>query len=275
MNNSIFAGIVTFNPDISRLKENINSIFNQVDKIVIVDNHSNNLAEIMELCKKFNIVLITFSDNLGIATALNKIMNYALEAGVKYVLTLDQDSICPKNMIANLSKHFKDDVAIVCPYIHDLNSNNDISNRKTQNVDRCITSGALTSVDSWKKIDGFDEYMFIDGVDFDFCDRLKNAGFSIIRCADVVLEHEIGKISIRKFLWFDVCVRNHSAFRKYYIARNIIYLDKKNHYKFYPIKTILREIKLILIVILYEEDKKNKLKLILDGIKDGFEHKIK
>ena len=107
--------------------------------------------------------------------------------------------------------------------------------------------------------------MFIDGVDFDFCDKLIKNNFYIIQSGSISLTHEIGHIVIKKFLWFDVCVRNHSAFRKYYISRNIIYLDKKNKYKYYPIVTI---------VLLYEEDKLQKIKQIFKGIKDGFKMKI-
>ena len=40
------AGIVTFNPDIERLNENISAIINQVDKVVVVDNGSENADDI-------------------------------------------------------------------------------------------------------------------------------------------------------------------------------------------------------------------------------------
>ena len=47
MNNSIIAGIVTFNPDIDRLVRNVNSIKNQVDQVVLVDNGSNEMEMIL------------------------------------------------------------------------------------------------------------------------------------------------------------------------------------------------------------------------------------
>lgn len=37
---AIFAGIVLFNPEISRLKENITHILGQVDRLILVDNGS-------------------------------------------------------------------------------------------------------------------------------------------------------------------------------------------------------------------------------------------
>lgn len=42
----ISAGIVTYNPEMQRLEENINAIIGQVDEVVLVDNGSANIKEI-------------------------------------------------------------------------------------------------------------------------------------------------------------------------------------------------------------------------------------
>ena len=48
MNHNICAGIVLYNPEISLLKENIDSIFNQsIDCIYIFDNASENYDDII------------------------------------------------------------------------------------------------------------------------------------------------------------------------------------------------------------------------------------
>ena len=70
-------------------------------------------------------------------------------------------------------------------------------------------------------------YLFIDEVDHDFCYRLVNAGFKIGISKDVVISHKIGETKVKKLLGKKIFIRNHSAFRKYYISRNIIYLSKK------------------------------------------------
>ena len=71
----IYAGIVSFNPDISRLEENINAIYSQVDKIIIVDNNSKNVSDINTITDKLkNVFLINNNNNFGIAKALNQIM---------------------------------------------------------------------------------------------------------------------------------------------------------------------------------------------------------
>ena len=74
----ICAGIVTFNPEISRLSENIDAIRNQVDAIFIVDNNSNNINIIKKIISKDSgIKLICNNQNRGIATALNQLMKAA------------------------------------------------------------------------------------------------------------------------------------------------------------------------------------------------------
>lgn len=267
------AGIVTYNPDILRLEKNLNAIKGQVCRVVIVDNNSSNILEIKKYVRE-NIYMIENNANFGIAKALNQIMNYARENHFEWVLTLDQDSVCPQSFMKNLIKHIGDNIGIVCPKVYDLNKKDNIQDSLESNyIDKCITSGSLTSVEAWEKIGKFDETMFIDGVDFEFCYRLKSNGYFIYRVDDVELAHEIGHITIRKFLLWNICVKNHSAFRKYYIAKNIIYFAKKRKKIKFKIKAFFQEVKLMGIVLIYEEDKTNKIKRIIKGIKDGIKNK--
>lgn len=271
--NLICAGVVLYNPDIDRLRKNLESIINQVSIVLLQDNGSSNIKEIEELIKPWqNVKLINNPVNKGIAWALNNLCRCALEDQYEWILTLDQDSICPENMIFDFSKYLKN-ADMLCPKIVDKNYGLiDGGNAKIEPVKECITSGCLLKLASWEKIHGFDETMFIDGVDFEFCYRMNQAGMKIYRVNDIVLNHEIGNITVRHFLGFKVIVKNHSAFRKYYIARNTIYFARKN--KQTMIKANLQVIKQVLIVILYEKRKLKKISKILKGIKDGYQMKI-
>ena len=94
------AGIVTYNPDIERLNENILAIYKQVRVVFVVDNGSNNIDQIEKICSvKKNTYLIKNNKNLGIASALNRIMCQAKNAGASWCLLLDQDSIPPRGSI--------------------------------------------------------------------------------------------------------------------------------------------------------------------------------
>lgn len=94
------AGIVLFNPDVDRLKENVNAIIQQVDDLILIDNGSGNINEVKAIHfhdKKYTI--IENGNNLGIATALGQIMEYGIQYGYDWVLTLDQDSVCRPGLI--------------------------------------------------------------------------------------------------------------------------------------------------------------------------------
>lgn len=273
------AGIVLYNPDINRMNENINAIINQVDYVILVDNSSENKSDIEAAIQhsfhNTDKVIIKFSQkNNGIAWALNEIFKVAEAQGVKWVLTLDQDSVCPPEMIEKYIKYSastdKSKIGILCPTIVDKNAGiieGDVY--KTETVKRCITSGSFTSLTAWKQIHGFDEKMFIDGVDFDFCDRLRMNGYKIIRIGSVCLTHELGKITTHRFLFKTVKVQNHSALRKYYIVRNRFYLSRKEKKPFAVIKSFFFVIKFSATIVLYEKNRRKKLKAVFKGICDG------
>ena len=75
---NITAGIVLYNSNIDRLRENINAVKDQVDQIIFFDNSSNNIKSIEKLIFsqdiKFHILKST--KNEGIAFALNEIAKY-------------------------------------------------------------------------------------------------------------------------------------------------------------------------------------------------------
>lgn len=83
---TIIAGIVLFNPEISRLKKNISTITNQVEKIVLFDNGSSNIEEIKEVALgNSKLILIQSKKNIGIAAALNRIF-FILKKTFKQIL---------------------------------------------------------------------------------------------------------------------------------------------------------------------------------------------
>lgn len=272
------AGIVLFNPDIVRLKENLNSISKNVSRIYIVDNGSDNQAEIRGLLDGYeNVQFHVNKKNEGIAKALNQLCENAQADGFQHLITLDQDSVCPENMVSEYQKYISDSsIGLVCPLIRDRNvvfENQEFIEEATE-VDHCITSASMLSLKVWEEVNGFDESMYIDGVDFDFGDRVRKRGKKIVRLNKVVLLHEIGHIQVRRFLFWKTRVKNHSAFRKYYIARNTVYLARKRKSKVLYVKAYLQVAKQAGMVLFYEEEKKQKLNSIWRGMIDGASAKL-
>lgn len=275
-NQKIYAGIVTYNPSIKRLSDNINAVISQVDRIVIVDNGSRNIAEIRSLITQFkNVSLNENHKNYGIARALNQIMKKAQNDAVDWVLTLDQDSVVYDGLINEYKKYWKmDSVGILTCYLQDRNAKGvggkPLSDTpKINDIDLCPTSGCLTNVSAWRNTGGFDENMFIDYVDFDMCVMMRKKGYSIKRINYIGLLHEIGHSKDVSFLGRKLVVGGHSSFRKYYIVRNRIYYMKK-HKDYIDFLPELRHlVGFFVLTIIYEDNRLEKIKAMMKGMIDA------
>lgn len=267
------AGITLYEPDVHRLLENIEAVYSQVDKLICVDNGSKNIKEIIDCIewKYPGIEIIQNKENMGVAKALNQMFLYAKEHGYEWVLTLDQDSVCPENMMAEYKKYVDlENVGVICPKTVDRNFEKEMQTETLfDDVDKCITSASLTRVETWERVGGFWEFLFIDFVDHDFCAKCIENKTRIIRVNSVKLLHELGNGEHHNFLGRRVTALNHSPFRKYYMVRNwIIYMKvhrdvidykkERNSYRFFYLKTLL-----------FEKEKLQKLVQMLKGRRDG------
>lgn len=265
----ICAGIVTYNPDIELLNKNVQRLKEQIGDAIIIDNASENLDEIK---KVFSGKIITNSTNLGIAHALNQLMLYAKENGFKWAVSLDQDSILPDDYLQTISEFITlDGVGILCPIVSDRDVgtiDKHVYGRMTE-VKECITSAACVNTSAWEEAGGYDEKMFIDSVDFEFCFRVRKVGYKIIRINTLILNHKIGNGVVRRLGPFKVWVKSHSASRKYYIARNMIYLARKHHLYKRLLRSFFRILWLIVLTVLFEDDKNKKVSALWHGMVDG------
>lgn len=278
----IYAGVVLFNPDISRLKENLSHIYRQVDKVILIDNASENIKQVEGLiAEKSKFILVKNSSNIGIASALNQIIKYGLENQYDWTLTLDQDSVCDDHLIEKyvefINNEFHTNIGCLTCNIVDRNFQLTETYHECKDykiIDYCITSGSLMNLSATNSIGLFDGKMFIDKVDCDICINLRKHGYKVIQINYNGLLHEVGHaqqlhIGFRKWE-----IYNHSALRRYYMTRNASYLLKKYH-NLYVIKIFFKEIFHTLLVLMFEDSKKEKLKQGLKGFIDGFKMIIK
>ncbi len=277
--NNICAGIVLYNPNEKRLTENIESILPQVSKLILVDNASINTESVLNYWRQDSkIKIIKNIKNEGIAKALNQMCETASIENYKWILTLDQDSVCPSILIDSFMRYTEDNsVGIVCPQF-ELNIDGYLFKKVVEDselVDYCITSASLTNLDAWNKSGKFDEWMFIDCVDYDFCLKLKKMGYKIIRVNNIIINHEVGNPQIKKLPFGrKIVLHNHSPLRNYYISRNTVYILKKywrykSVYKWVPRLLYWQICKLI-----FENNKIQTIISFLKGIKDGIIHSV-
>ena len=155
MDNKIAVGIVLYNPNCNRLKQNIEAIIQQTDRMVIVDNGSSvNRHSSHELIGSYcNIHIVDNDKNMGIAYALNQIMEWGKINGYEWIVLLDQDTICPPNIIEEYSKLIcskqgNQNYGIICPVIYDINEKtyHGDKNINVTRSDEVITSGSCINI---------------------------------------------------------------------------------------------------------------------------------
>lgn len=263
------AVIVFYNPDDNNIF-NINNYIDSVDKLYVVDNSDDDIVRVEESDK---IEYIKLNENKGIAYALNVGAKKAIKDDYKYLLTLDQDIDITNDNINKmkdfLNKNKDDKVGLISPY-QDIDNKEDKPKGKIEDVTEVMTSGNIINLDAYQEIGGFKDWLFIDGVDTEYCLNLHKHGYKVLRLNDIVLKHNLGNKKIHKFLGKEYVCYNHSPLRRYYIVRNNLYINQLYKDDFpdhcaYLIRAQKGQVKRIL---LFEKNKINKLKMMYKGYKD-------
>lgn len=289
-NKRAVAGVVVlYNPDNSVL-DNINTYINKLGMLFAIDNSENpNEDLILKLKNNPKVTYFPFHENLGIAKALNKGAELAIEHNYTWLLTMDQDSQFMDVMIHNYINCFDnvpdiDRYSIVTcnhfnPEVYQLlDKGFSIDNKlPTYTFKEClmvITSGNLLNLNLYKSIGPFDEKLFIDCVDHDYCLRSNVKGYKIIQFDNIYLNHKLGspKKVKRKIFNFPKTgiISLHSSMRMYYITRNTLYIIKK-YFKYYP--RLITRLSLRIMIVLssdvaFDDHKIKKIININKGILD-------
>jgi rhamnosyltransferase len=287
----VCAIIVTYNCG-GKVLPTARSVIPQVDRVLFVDNGSlDSTGKVLEMIRDEapgSVEIVTLGENRGIASALNVGVRRALELGYTWVLTMDHDSEADGRMVENLVRavheHREPEKVVVSAPVY-IDRGTKEAGRiyryegwRRQRLDPIspggiatptvvITSGNLLNVGHCMALGGFDESLFIDYVDYDFCLRAGIAGFHIIVCADALLSHSVGEAVSRKFLGFKIFSTNHSPDRRYTIGRNRMTVIRRYSsdfpaYAFYTALDFLYE---FLGITFCEDRKLIKLRMILRG----------
>lgn len=214
------------------------SLSGDVDEVIIVDNTEN---------------------NIGVAAALNKGLERAISQGYDWLLTMDQDSVFEDGALKELKDvafTANEKVAIVSPF-HFIKKT--VKSSSIEEVPFTMTSGNLLRVSAARSVGMFEEKLFIDSVDNEYCLRLRKNGFKIIRVNRSILRHSLGTLKNN--------IVTHPASRRYYITRNMLYVMRKYFPQFFLFGS-KELIKSFLLILLIEDDKVAKLKAMCRGAVD-------
>ena len=222
--------------------------------------------------------------NYGIARALNEGVVFAKKNDFKLVLTMVQDIVAVDNMVDKLLESAKfhannDRIVSFSPnilYAREIYQNRKIKSKLYQKCLTVITSGNLVKTDVFNDFIKYEEKLFIDSVDFDFCLKLRMNDFKIIRCNNASLNHALGETRFIKIFDIKIPYHVHSPTRKYYMMRNNIYILKKYFSKntWFCLKKQLFIFIFCVQSLTLEDNRLINLKYLLKGFLDGIFNKF-
>lgn len=259
-----------------QLFKTISALLNQVDHIHIVDNASTKLSlqVLQQLAAMPDISVSLLPKNMGIGYALNRGVERAHEAGAQWVLSMDQDSTADKGLLQAYAKALNHAPELVCLAPNILNHGLG-KKKRDADLDFAITSGNLVKINLLNHIGGFDEDLFIDGVDIDLSLRIRLTGAHIRRIEAAVLYHELGRKHLAKGMlakFYTV----HSPLRRYYMYRNHLLLLRRHALRFplFMIKATVFQCLHLVAVVRYEGINGASLLSIWAGVKAGLAGRI-
>ena len=235
----VVAVVVTFHPG-ADLGGNLEALRRQVDAVLVIDNGSADLASVERAALAAGCHVVANRDNIGIAAALNQAADLARAQGYAWLATFDQDSRVPDGALAGLLAVYaahpdRERIAIMAMSHRDRATGRDYQrpsdvlteNPNWRSVRTTISSGSLVRTEALDRVGRFDERLFIDGVDHDFCLRCRRAGLLVVESGEQVMDHSLGAVSLHRALGRTIACTNHSPARRYYITRNSLELSAR------------------------------------------------
>lgn len=240
---------VTYQPDITALQEQFESLRGQVDRTWVIDNGSSReiLDLLQALCRSANAELQALGYNSGIAHAQNVGIEAARNEGATHVLLMDQDSTASDDMVSALA-HALDSAPLAAaagPSSVDKRTGRrsffvldngwwplqwappEAASHPPLAVGFLIASGTLLRCAALKGNEQMRAHWFIDHVDSEWCLRIRANGWTLLGVPSAVLHHRLGdRVSRIWFLrWRQVA--HHNALRDYYMFRNSLLLARQ------------------------------------------------
>lgn len=238
--------VVTYHPDAS-VVENLRAVVAECGLVIVVDNGSP-----PETCAKLGAIagveLLALGSNLGLGVALNRGAERAFSLGRDWIVTFDQDSRPQPGMVPKLWQLHErlPKAALIGPRLEEPGFGHvqyrpvcrhpdlpvcfrrPLAECDLDDVTMVITSGSLMELAPWRELGGFDESLFIDYIDIDYCLRLRRAGRSVALASGAVLVHHLGRRKSAHVMGRDFRPMHHAPFRHFYMARNRVHTWRRH-----------------------------------------------
>ena len=283
--------VVTYFPD-GGFEQRLEAIACEVSSLLVVDNSGDATVQsrLRVACAVHGAEFIANAENRGLAAALNHGFGLLASRGIAGAIAFDQDSTpspgCSAALLNTMSTtrncavvgaNWQDEATPTKPSRHlrrksafPLAFERAVAGRDLIDVTFVIASGSLYNLEIWRRIGGFDESMFLDLVDTDYCLRARTAGHVICVAAGAKLAHRRGaKQEVRRFgrTWTPAFM---PPVRLRYLFRNRLRLCSRHwrtpHWITFE---MVYSAKIISEILFLEDQKRSKLAACIRGTWDG------
>jgi rhamnosyltransferase len=293
---SVVVAVPLFHPDDeSSLPTFLQGLAASATSIVVIDNGGGGrvVDRLMAVLPSGLLHVVANVRNVGQAEALNQAITHASLEGAAWVLVLDQDSEPTPELIAtqvdaanraggasrvavagatSLRRDGPDLKGLSARARSRLWSAEASAPNVFESTAVTLSSGSLVSVGIAFLLGGFDERLFIDEVDNEYCLRARIAGYRVITVTKPTLRHSIGSTVYRHVpLIGTVSSADHPPVRQYYMARNLS-LVTRWYWRTDARWLVLawrRQLGRMLRIVVFLPDKRLKLAASFKGFRDG------
>lgn len=283
--------IVTFHPD-AHFERRLAAIARETSPLLVVDNTARpeTANRLRAACAAHGATLLANPKNVGLAAALNQAFRQLEAQGIAFAVAFDQDSTPEPGFVAALRlAHTDAGHAVVGANWYD-EARPDVPARHLQHrpgwpggfrrvaangnlfaVTCVITSGSLFHLPTWRELGGFDEPLFLDLVDTEYCLRARAAGRFVGVAWRARLAHRRGaKAAVGAFggTWWPAFM---SPLRLRYLFRNRLLVAFRHGWRspHWVAFELVYAAKILAEIVFLEDHKAAKLAACARGTWDG------
>ena len=275
------AVIVTYYPD-PGFADRLGRVIPQVSRVIVVDNSSKPcVTEWLDDAASSHVEITTNAQNVGLASALNQGVRRATALGCAWALTLDQDTLVDDDIVERLIEIYRrcsvsEKVGVIGSNARSKGSGRLLIQCRQGaepfiEAKTVITSGSLVSVPICQDIGPFREDFFIEGIDLEYCLRVRRQGYAVLCSCRPLITQIFGKGQERRFFGRVVVVDNHEPWRYYYRLRNFVHILRSYFWQepWWSLETLISYAKMLIKIALYETSRFAKFGAVARGIRDG------
>ncbi|MGE4239881.1 glycosyltransferase family 2 protein [Ramlibacter sp.] len=241
---TVWACVVCWRAPVEQVRALVDAIRDQVDEVLLLDNAAGADRALSQLVDD-NVRYIAMPANLGTGGAMNCAWRLALASGVDAMASFDQDSMPAPDMVerlcGTLASLRRQGVRAAAVGPVKIDPRTGLAGRLLRPIrflrrhapgtapgpvemDHLITSGCLIAADAFVDVGEYDEGLFLDYVDMDWCVRARARGWRHYVDTAASLSHRIGDDVYRMG---GRMLSIHQPMRNYLLLRNHLLLWKK------------------------------------------------